>query len=86
MAFMDAAELTYLIEGVIEDDRTSTTTMHEELEMREATEAFLADEVNICYCSMANTHTHTHTHTHTLFFFKQMCLFVFRITLKGLQA
>ena len=64
MAFMDAAELTYLIEGVIEDDRTSTTTMYEELEMREATEAFLADEVNICYCSRAITHTHTHPHTH----------------------
>ena len=61
------------------DDRTSITTMYEELEMREATEAFLADEVNICYCSMAHTHTHT-------FFFKQLCLFVFRITLKGLQA
>ena len=47
MAFNDVAELTYLIEGMIEDDRTSTMTMHEEMEMREATEAFLTDEVKI---------------------------------------
>ena len=47
MAFIDEAELVYLIEGIIEDDRTSTTTMHEEMVMREAREAFLANEVNI---------------------------------------
>ena len=49
MAFIDEAELTYLIEGVIEDDRTSTIRMHVEMEMREAMEAFLADEVNILF-------------------------------------